>query len=278
MSREYLYHYTSIENLALILSGKKICFNSLANVDDVEEAETNDLANFGKYVYVSCWTKDVNESISLWKLYTPDMHGIRIGLPAFPFKRYHYYAGQYDLQEDITTYINLEKLYQENLGMIVPDSVELIEIEYVDDESKLFPVIRKSSDPEAITKYLQAKTVEELNNFEVHYDFSNLGKYKRDIWQFQNEWRYHFYISPMGYFEAKPPTLQKHQELIRRLENLKQSPPYHKFFLDLDEDALKEAEIVLGPKMSEAEQILVEALLEKYGLGKKWRRSNLQIR
>lgn len=278
MSLEYLYHYTSIDNLALILSGKKICFNSLANVDDVEEAETSDLANLGKYVYVSCWTKDKNESISLWKLYTPDMHGVRIGLPTFPFKEHYYKAGEYNLKEDIATYINLEELYRENIGMIIPNSVRLTEIEYTNEEDKLLPKIRTSSDPEALSKYLQAKTLDEIKNCEVTYDLSKLGKYKRDIWGFQKEWRYLFYISPMGFMEATPPTLQKHQELIRRLENPKQLPPYPRFFLDLDEDALKEAEIVLGPKMTTAEQILVEALLEKYGLGKQWRRSNLRIR
>ena len=47
---EYLYHYTSLETLALILENRTICFNSLLNVDDIEESETSDLKNFGKYV------------------------------------------------------------------------------------------------------------------------------------------------------------------------------------------------------------------------------------
>ncbi len=37
---DYLYHYTSIENLALILKNKTIRFNSLINVDD-----TNSILN-----------------------------------------------------------------------------------------------------------------------------------------------------------------------------------------------------------------------------------------
>ena len=55
---EYLYHYTSIETLALILANKTICFNNLLNVDDSEEAETFDMGKFGRFVYVSCWTSD----------------------------------------------------------------------------------------------------------------------------------------------------------------------------------------------------------------------------
>lgn len=37
---QYLYHYTSIETLALILKNRTIRFNNLQNVDDPEEAET----------------------------------------------------------------------------------------------------------------------------------------------------------------------------------------------------------------------------------------------
>lgn len=35
---DYLYHYTSIETLALILKNNTLCFNNLLNVDDSEEA------------------------------------------------------------------------------------------------------------------------------------------------------------------------------------------------------------------------------------------------
>ena len=34
-----LYHYTSLETLALILKNKTLCFNNLLNVDDIEEAQ-----------------------------------------------------------------------------------------------------------------------------------------------------------------------------------------------------------------------------------------------
>ena len=43
---KYLYHYTSLETLALILKNKTICFNNLLNVDDLEEPSTQDMGNF----------------------------------------------------------------------------------------------------------------------------------------------------------------------------------------------------------------------------------------
>ena len=67
-----LYHYTSLETLALILTNKSLCFNTLLNVDDIEEAETSDMGLLGKYVYVSCWTDEAAESIPMWQLYTPN--------------------------------------------------------------------------------------------------------------------------------------------------------------------------------------------------------------
>lgn len=83
---QVLYHYTSLDTLALILTNKSTCFNTLLNVDDIDEAETSDLGQFGKYVYVSCWTDEAAESIAMWQLYTPNMHGVRIQLPVYPFK------------------------------------------------------------------------------------------------------------------------------------------------------------------------------------------------
>ena len=40
---EYLYHYTNIETLALILQNHSFRFNSLDKMDDLQEQETADL-------------------------------------------------------------------------------------------------------------------------------------------------------------------------------------------------------------------------------------------
>ena len=117
---QVLYHYTSLDTLALILTNKSICFNTLLNVDDIDEAETSDLGQFGKYVYVSCWTDEAAESIAMWQLYTPNMHGVRIQLPVYPFKKHHYKAGELHFKEDTSSYINIEKLYEENKASIAP--------------------------------------------------------------------------------------------------------------------------------------------------------------
>ena len=72
---EYLYHYTSIETLALIMSKRCIRFNCLKFVDDPEENVSSDIKQSGKLCLVSCyveyvyskdaWSKIKNEIISI---------------------------------------------------------------------------------------------------------------------------------------------------------------------------------------------------------------------
>ena len=83
-----LYHYTSIDNLALILKNRTIRLNSLTNMDDKQEAKTKEGQLFGKSVFISSWTDDESESIPMWKMYTSPSAGVRIGLPPLPFVRH----------------------------------------------------------------------------------------------------------------------------------------------------------------------------------------------
>ncbi len=76
----FIYHYTTDEILALILQNKTIRFNSLNNVDDMLDGSHNDIKDARDYLFVSCWSEDNDESIPLWKMYSDDMAGIRIGI------------------------------------------------------------------------------------------------------------------------------------------------------------------------------------------------------
>lgn len=274
---DYLYHYTSIETLALILKNNTLCFNNLLNVDDSEEAETFDMGKFGRFVYVSCWTSDEQESIPLWNLYTPDMHGVRIRLPRYPFKKYLYKKGEYSCTEDIETYINMEKLYNENKVSIVANQPKLIEIEYTDDMEKLYPKVREVSSEEKFKQYLNEGNIGS-GKLDFSYSFEEIGRYKRKEWSFQKEWRYIYSVYPMGLKESNPPTIEKQIELIRRIENREYEPAYSRMFLDLDDSALESIEVLCGPRMSDAEKIIVKALLNEYCPNGEYRESKLKIK
>jgi Protein of unknown function (DUF2971). len=277
---EYLYHYTSLDTLALILHNRTICFNNLSYVDDIEEAETRDMGEFGKFVYVSCWTDDEEESIPLWNMYTPNMHGVRIRMPKFPFKKRKYQKGQFYLGEDIETYINMKKIFDENKAGIVPTAPHLVKVEYTEDNNKLFPKIKTESFDGALQEFLELKDMEEIRNknIEVNYSFKDIGRFKRKNWKFQREWRYIITLCPMGIQDANPPSWEKQQEIIRRIEDRNLKPLYERLFLDISDDALSDIEILLGPKMSEAEKYIAQALLAQYCPKAACRESALRIR
>ena len=88
-SCEYLYHYTNIETLALILKNRTIRFNSLDKMDDLQEQQTADIKNIGQFCYISSWTEDDTESIPMWNMYASLNLGVRIKLRKNPFKIYN---------------------------------------------------------------------------------------------------------------------------------------------------------------------------------------------
>ena len=76
-----IHHYTSIETLEAILKNKTIRFNRMDFVDDPNEIELdiNGMA-FAKYIFISCWTLEENESIPQWSMYAGQSRGVRITL------------------------------------------------------------------------------------------------------------------------------------------------------------------------------------------------------
>jgi len=76
-----IHHYTSIDTLKLILQHRTIRFNRSDLVDDTDEIELmiNGTA-FAKYLLISCWSTEKQESIPQWGLYSGKCKGVRITL------------------------------------------------------------------------------------------------------------------------------------------------------------------------------------------------------
>lgn len=272
--KEHLYHYTSIETLLLILKNKTIAFNSLQNVDDLDETESEDIEQIGKVCYVSCWTDDDSELIPMWNMYTPDMTGVRISLPKFPFKKYYYKKGEYHLSTDCESYINCEKLYNDDKASISLDNPKLIKVEYTDDKSKLYPKIKNIKH-----EYNRDSDGKLCSTTSTNYSFKDLGKYKRKNWEFQHEVRYVINMAPYSMKELeKCKSYADQVKLIDRIEDTKIKEPYKRFFLELSDEALNEMEILLGPKVREEQVELVKLIVQQYCLNAKIQRSKLKIR
>ena len=272
--KEYLYHYTSIETLLLILKNKTIAFNSLQNVDDLDETVSEDIEQIGKLCYVSCWTDDDSELIPMWNMYTPDMKGVRIGLPKFPFKKYYYKKGEYDLSSDCESYINCRKLYDDDKASITLDSPQLIKVEYTNDETKLYPKIKNIKQ-----EFHYAPDGNIYSTISQNYTFKNLGKYKRRNWEFQHELRYVIYMAPYSMRELKNCKNDVDQrKLIDRIEDTKIKEPYNRFFLELSDEALNNIEILLGPKVKDEQVELVKLIVKQYCPNARIEKSKLKIR
>lgn len=246
----------------------------------MEEAETSDMGQFGKYVYVSCWTADSQESISLWNMYTPDMTGVRIKLCEYPFKKHIYKKGQFSMKTDIESYIDYEQLYRENKVSITPGQPVLIEVQYTEENAKVCPKIKTASQHDAVEKFLSAKAMDDLKgiNLNISYSFTELGQFKRTCWKFQKECRYLITVSPMGLREKNPPSFKKQQEEIRRIEDKSSQSPLRRMFLEIDDDAFSSMEITLGPKVNEGCRIIVESLVNQYNPHCTIRNSSLKIK
>ena len=264
---QILYHYTSLETLALILENKTICFNSLLNVDDIDEAETSDLGTFGKYVYVSCWTDEAEESIAMWQMYTPNMHGIRIQLPVFPFKKHFYNAGEFLFQSDTSSYIDIKKVYEDNRATIVTGLPKLVPVTYTKDEALLKPRVRFSDTINDCENVVNSKNNGNQSR-NVRYDLNNIGKFKKDVWWFQKEWRYRLLFYPASTTKMIADHLSKQntemQNLIRRLVAGSAALPFNYYDLHIRQECFDDMSITLAPDATDSTKMFAELLVEKY--------------
>ncbi|WP_419749281.1 DUF2971 domain-containing protein [Terrisporobacter petrolearius] len=244
---EYLYHYTSIETLALILKYKKIRFSRLDHVDDLEEAETCDLGNLGRYCFVSCWTADEQENIPFWGMYTRDMKGVRIKMSSDMFKTYEINPINKIAMFGLVKFSKFkdEEIFKEDTMISYPWDNILKQVIYTDDEEKIYPKIF-SINPDKKLPY--------------EFKFGKLGECKRLNWKFQNEWRFRFNILPINIEDANNSDFSKFLVHIKNNKNLDMDY----YFLEIDESKLKEMEITMGPNTTDSEKIIVESLVKEF--------------
>jgi len=247
-----VYHYTSLDTLALILKNKNIRFNRLDCVDDLEESiygSGKQNIKLAKYAFVSCWTRDHNENLALWKMYTNNK-GVRIGLEENPFV-------MYPLNDKFNTYCqNIVDVGEDYFMLPVNNEAKLYDIKYVDNQSEKIKSLLKEN-PDSVT-----------------IDTGNLGIYKDLRWEFQKESRYKVVLFPKnndliqnnigksgnaffdclwGVFTSLAPSMLI-QSPINRTD----------FFVKLKEDALNNIEVMMGPETSDAEKFIAEKLLAEY--------------
>ena len=241
-----IYHYTSIESLALILKHKTFRFNRLDRVDDLEESiySSGDIGiKLGQYCFVSCWTKDPSENIALWKMYT-DFKGVRIAIDEDLFV-------SYPVNNTFNSYFSDFVHFEEDCMFPVSNNeVRLYDVIYVpDNDKKIKSLITHSGDRMTV-------------------DTSSVGLYKKDNWKFQNECRFKLWAMPIDNSKIKQPKDNRAFSILwnvieAMVPSLGSNYNINTLYKDMPirEDILKNMHVMLGPDCTEAERIIVESLL-----------------
>lgn len=259
---DVLYHYTSIESLALILKNRTLRFARLDTVDDPQECRTWDSRNVALTRYVSCWTANPQESIPMWREYAGVDCGVRIEMPRNPFTRY---CWDVDTVASVTGMrcetdddslsafegmrVPFEELWDRGLH-VVEFSVECNiphKVEYTNDPNLLFP-----------------KTLETSENGNITVNNNAIGMYKATSWAYQNEWRYILAILPI---DLKGSSFEQNSGLPKLAAFLSDRGGVHTpmhYDMKIADDTFRSMRMTVSPKMSPGNRVLLESLLEKY--------------
>ena len=240
MGEEFLYHYTTLDKLALILRNRTIRLNPLDKMDDLQENMTSDVKNFGRIFFASSWTEEATESIPMWKMYASMESGVRIGLPKNPFKRYPEQVTVKETGEliDYDVLIPISELHQKGIYSTEHEKISiLVKMNYTYDLNLLEPKI--------------------LGEDEKSLEFSTFGKYKSEYWEFQKEWRYLlWFIKPNAWNNGN----NFYEEVLAGNVTL----PINYFDLKIDDGCFNKMEVLISPKMSEGNRILLDTLIKRY--------------
>ena len=250
-----IYHYTSLENLALILKHKTIRFNRLDRMDDpCEKTFLLNQVDWSPYTYVSCWTENPVESIPLWHMYTDRGKGVRIGIEsdfidwdkqsiAFsaPSRQRHHKSGSKDSSGAFSVMFNPIRIYRPLSDSVCYGKVEYAsENDYIEFEKSLGRVSQYMEiDEETMRRYV--------------------GRFRKDKWSFQEETRFIIYAVPYTSTDA----VVSHEDFVNLIRI---GMPNHVPFIDvhIKPEFLRDIEVTLGPSVSEGQAIMAKAILNKY--------------
>lgn len=248
-----IHQYTSIDSLALILKNKTIRFKRLDKMDDIEEAALSNAGiHLGGFMFVSCWTYNENESIPLWRMYTPTTKGVRISLDKDMFKKhivtkeelekYHIQTNE----QNISSIIPLTKMFTTQytiLNTFWNENFFYQKIEYTDDLNQIYNSLIQN------------------NSSSVSLNFENVGRFKHKHWKFQDECRFRLIILPNDNINFGD---KKYATYILSCVKEERFPIIDSFFIDLKDNVFDNLTITLSPYATEADKLIVNALCKEY--------------
>lgn len=251
---ERLYHYTTVQSLALILKNKTLRLNPLNKMDDLQETQSNTLQNYGPFVFVSSWTDMKEESIPMWKMYSSMDAGVRISMAPDPFQIYDLTTKSFRDPTDeewrnrltepaFYPVVDVEKAVKTYMSGNMVLGQQLCKVEYTDDPSKLVP------------------SIEQIENGKCHINLGEMGLYKHEQWSFQREYRYRLMTLPF----SVPVALEGWDMAISTMVQYGGVKPAVDYIdLRLAENKLNDMVITTSPCISESNRIIIESLVRCY--------------
>ena len=242
-----IYHYTTIDTLALILKNKTIRFNRLDQVDDKEEYiyGSGEIGlKLSKYVFVSCWTKKEVENILLWER-CGNNHGVRIGLDENMFIAYD---TPWNIKSFFPCIINPMK---DCVAISFQNEIKIYDIEYVPSPKKVINDAIKNQG----------------NGMSMYYN--EIGKYKGLEWRAQDECRFKIHVIPMNLSNINN-DISSFELLCAFMDSMRQSVILNKDIslpyidIPIKQDKLNQIEVMVAPKTSESEKERVKKMLKSY--------------
>lgn len=270
-----IFHYTTLDSLAMIMSSRSIKFNRLDKVDDLEERTEPSKVKLWQYLFVSCWTENPEESIPLWRMYSGNAHGVRIGMDIDMFE--DIIVGGNNVPVNIShegllvRKIPVQDFFRKDY-FVLPAAVRYIErgkdtlfychVDYVDD------VNEKTKDAYQLTKT-------DAIHASSHISFGEIGKYKNKRWAFQEETRFRLVVMPFNPIFCNPDIVST---IAVNAFHQSKPVPISEYFLKLRTEALNNMEITLHPNATASDRVIVDALCAKYAQGATIKESELRDR
>lgn len=270
-----LFHYTSIQTLALILKSRKLRFNRLDSVDDKSESEFVPKPSMATHLFVSCWTLDSKESIPFWKMYA-GTNGVRLGIYQNPLS-----AGKCYSTVEASKYFNYPIINSMGISdkdkMTIHDGIRDFRYYPLDNDIKFYEVIYDELLSVQIckSKCMDSKAI----------DMQVLATLKSDYWAFQREYRMVIQLNPdlqtndinpneRNYYDSLTDEQKYMIYFSDKMRDIRCELPY--LDIHLSDDFFNDLEITLGPEANESEEIIVKSLLKDYAPNAKLNQSELK--
>ncbi|WP_114283631.1 hypothetical protein [Candidatus Halocynthiibacter alkanivorans] len=263
---ERIFHYTSINSLALMLHHRTLRFTKLSKLNDPLEGRAGDLDRAARLIFCSSWTSKKEDTIPMWKMYS-ELAGVRIAVSPSrmfedvgeikrgSFKPKTTYCAEFTSELTFPTkgYTRLHSQRSSIRYIFGPDPV------HYDEPHRAFPA-RITGTAAGIR---EGKRVEDP----IAY-LSTVGLSKPKHWEFENEVRFRLMANPI---------INCGNIQLKEFCDIMEIDRDH-IDVSLSDDFFSNASVLLGPLCEPAHKILIESLIEKYAPSVDISKSDIQIR